>query len=79
MLYILTSVWVLRTLNAGQKSHFKGFQWQKAKKKQEICSKFLQKTVFLSLHQNAGRLVYWPQSDRVTELQTPKGTQYTGG
>ena len=23
--------------------------------------------------------VYWPQSDRVTESQTPRGTQYTGG
>ena len=26
--------------------------------KQEICSKFQQKTVFFSLHQNAGRLFY---------------------
>ena len=30
------------------------FCCQKANKKQEICNKFLQKTVFLSLHQNAG-------------------------
>ena len=25
------------------------------------------------------RDIYWPQSDRVPDSQTPKGTQYTGG
>ena len=57
LLYILTSVWVLRTPNAGRNSHFQRFCCKKLKK-QEICSKFLQKTVFLSLRQNAGRLFY---------------------
>ena len=38
---------VLRTPNAGPNSHFQHFLCKKAKKKQEICSKFLQKKCFL--------------------------------
>ena len=45
MLYISTSVWVLRTPNAGRNSHFQHFS-AKSLKKQDICSKFLQKTCF---------------------------------
>ena len=40
LLYISTSVWVLRTPNAGQNGHFQRFLCKKPKKKQEICSKF---------------------------------------
>ena len=58
VLYILTSVWVLHTPKAGRKSHFQHFFCKKTLEKQEICSKFLQKTRFLSLHQNAGPLFY---------------------
>ena len=58
LLYISTSVWVLRTPNAGRNSHFQCFLRKKAKKRQEICSKILQKTRFLSLHHNAGQLFY---------------------
>ena len=57
LLYISTSVLVLRTPNAGWNSHFQCF-YAKKLKKQEIWSKFLQKTGFLSLHQNAGQLFY---------------------
>ena len=39
LLYISTSVWVLRTPNAGQNSYFWRFCCKKPKK-QEICSKF---------------------------------------
>ena len=35
---------------------------QKAKKKQEICTKILQKNTFFCLHQNAGWLFYSPQN-----------------
>ena len=45
VLYISTSVWVLRTPNANQNSHFQRFSAKK-QKKQEFCSKFLQKTRF---------------------------------
>ena len=55
VLYILTSVWVLGTPNAGQNSNFQPNKQKKAKKKKEILSKIYQKTRFLSLHQNAGR------------------------
>ena len=37
-LYILTSVWVLRTPNAGWNIHFQGFFVQKGLNKQQICS-----------------------------------------
>ena len=43
MLYILTSIWVLRTPNAGRNRHFQHFSAKKLKKKQKICSKFQQK------------------------------------
>ena len=46
MLYISTSVWMLDTPNTGGHSHFQCFSAKKLKK-QEICSKFLQKTCFL--------------------------------
>ena len=42
MLYILTSVCVLCTPNAGQNFNFKHFEWQKAKKRRKklkICGK----------------------------------------
>ena len=45
VLYILTSVWVLRTQKAGWNCHFLHFYGKKLKK-QEICSKFLQNTGF---------------------------------
>ena len=47
LLYILTSVWVLCTPNAGWNCHFQHFFVLKSWKKQEICSKTLQKTRFL--------------------------------
>ena len=55
LLYILTSIWVLGTPKAIQNSHFQHFFVIQSKKKQKICSKILQKTNFLSLHQNADR------------------------
>ena len=53
MLYILTSFWVLVEIFI-----FYIFCAEKLKKhkKREICSKIFQKNVFLSLHQNAGRM-----------------------
>ena len=66
MLYISTSVWVLRTLNDGRNSHFQHFLCNKAFKKQEICSKILPKTRFLSLHQNAGQLFFPPKKMKKT-------------
>ena len=38
VLYISTSVWVLRTPNARRNSHLQRFLCKKALKKQEICS-----------------------------------------
>ena len=58
MLHILTRVWVLRTPNSGQNSHFQRFLCKKAKKSKKFAAKFCKKHVFLSLHQNAGRLFY---------------------
>ena len=58
LLYISTSVWVLRTPNAGPNSHFQRFLLQKAKKSKKFAANFCKKQVFLSLHQNAGRLFY---------------------
>ena len=57
LLYISTSVWVLHTPNIGRKSHFQRF-WQKAKKARNLQENFAKKHVFLSLHQNTGRLFY---------------------
>ena len=54
MLYILTSVWVLRIPNAGRNSLFERFLQQKAKKARNLQQNFEKKHVFLSLHQNAG-------------------------
>ena len=51
--------------NTGRNRHFQGFNGKKLKK-QEICSKNVQKTRFLSLHQNAGRLFYSPKNSRPT-------------
>ena len=48
---------MLCTPNTGRNSHFQRFSAKKLKK-QEIHSKFLQKHIFLSLHQNAGRLFF---------------------
>ena len=45
LLYILTSVWVLHTPNAGGNSYFQRFLCKKPKK-QEICNKFLKNTSF---------------------------------
>ena len=62
LLFISTSIWVLRTPNAGQNLHFNIFHAKNLKKnakKQQICSKVLQKkTGFLILHQNDGRVFY---------------------
>ena len=47
VLYISTSVWMLRTPKAGLNSHFQHFaakNLKKTLKRQEICSKFQQKT-----------------------------------
>ena len=56
MLYISTSVWVLRTPNAGWNSHFHFFFAKKLKKSKKYAANFCKKHVFLSLHQNAGPL-----------------------
>ena len=58
LLYILTSVWVVRTPNAGQNSNYQHFLCKKAKKSKKFAAKFCKKQVFLSLHQNAGWLFY---------------------
>ena len=47
MLYISTHFWVLSTPKAGQNLHFQQKKSEKMRKKQEICSKIHQKTVFL--------------------------------
>ena len=39
LLYILTSVWVLRTPNAGRNSHFQRFWLQKARKSKKFAAK----------------------------------------
>ena len=56
MLYISTSVWVLRTPNAGQNLHFQHCLCYKAEKK--FAAKFSKKMDFLSLHQNAVPVFY---------------------
>ena len=59
MLYILTSIWVLWTPNAGQNSHFHHFLCLKAKKMQKVTNldwNLAKIVFFLILHQNAGRV-----------------------
>ena len=50
VLYISTSVWVLRTPNAGRMSHFQHFLCKKAEKNKKFAAKFCKKQFFLSLH-----------------------------
>ena len=62
LLYIWTSIWQLRTPNAGQESHFQHFFVLKSLKKmqKEVTNleQNLRKNVFLILHQYAGRVFY---------------------
>ena len=46
VLYILISIWVLHTPNAGQNNHDQHFCVKKLKKKHKICCKIKQKTYF---------------------------------
>ena len=59
VLYILISVWVLRTPNSGQNSHFQCFfkpkSWKNAKKVSKT-------TGFLSMHKIPGQLFYSPKN-----------------
>ena len=58
VLYILTSVLVLGTPNTGRNSHFQHCCAEKLKKSKKFAATFCKKHVFLSLHQNAGRLLF---------------------
>ena len=62
LLYILTSIWVLRMPNAGRISHFQHFCCKKAKKKKEICSKFLQKNRFFKFAPERWSTVLFPKT-----------------
>ena len=62
VLYISTSIWVLRTPKAGQNMLFTCFLCKKAekgRKSKKIDAKFDKKMVYLSLHQNTGRGFYY--------------------
>ena len=58
LLYILTSVWVLRNPNAGRNSHFQRFLWKISK---YISSKFLQKTCFNEFAPKCWSTVLFPK------------------
>ena len=59
LLYISTSVWMLRTPNAGRNSNFQPFFCKKPEKRKKFAANSSKKQGFLSLHQNAGRLFFW--------------------
>ena len=63
LLYILTSIWVLLTQNAGWNSHFQRFLWKKLKKSKKFATKFCKENIFLRLHQNACQLFYSPRNE----------------
>ena len=65
LLYILTNVWVLVKIVI-----FSIFWAKKLKKSNKFARKFSKKHVFLSLHQNAGRLFY-SQKIYLFSLKTP--------
>ena len=46
VLYILTSVWVLRTPNAGRNGHFQHFFCKKAQKSKKFAANFCKKHFF---------------------------------
>ena len=58
VLYISTSVWVLRTPNAGWNDHFQRFYLFFLEKSKKLAANFIKKQFFLSLHQSAGWLFY---------------------
>ena len=56
---------VLRTPNAGRKSHFQHFYSFFLEKSKKFAANFSKKQVFLSLHQNAGRLFYSQKNHKI--------------
>ena len=60
--------WVLRPPNTGRNSHFQCFLGKKALKKQEICSKILQKTywgllfldIYIGIENLRSKQIVWP-------------------
>ena len=67
VLYILTSLWVLRMPNAGRNSNFQGFLCKKPKKAR-ILQQISAKNSFFAFHQNAGRLFYSQKKQHVSYL-----------
>ena len=65
LLYISTSVWVLRTPNDGRNSHFQRFCCKNRKKARNLQQISAKNSFFLHLHQNAGRLFY---SQKMVEI-----------
>ena len=59
MLYILTSVWVLRTPNTGQNSHFQRFcakRWKNAKK---VANVFVQENLTWLWNSTHSNTLFW--------------------
>ena len=61
VLYILTSVWMLRMPNAVF-DVFNNKKLKKEKKARNLQQNLAQKNSFLSLHQNAARMFYSPKT-----------------